>query len=90
MPKLAEPPPAPRFNRLRRFRALPATRARARVPRRIWSPPAHWRLLAFCLMVVLVVIAFQGFATHTIGASSEPAGLHAHVEFGGAQELLAR
>jgi len=27
-----------------------------------------------CLLVVLVVLAFQGFATHTIGASSEPAG----------------
>jgi peptidoglycan/xylan/chitin deacetylase (PgdA/CDA1 family) len=27
-------------------------------------------------MVVLAVLAFQGFATHTVGASSEPAGGH--------------
>jgi hypothetical protein len=42
-----------------------------RVPARIWSPPGHWGLLAFCLLVVLVVIAFQGFATHTVGAGTE-------------------
>jgi cellulose synthase/poly-beta-1,6-N-acetylglucosamine synthase-like glycosyltransferase/peptidoglycan/xylan/chitin deacetylase (PgdA/CDA1 family) len=46
----------------------------ARLRRRLWSPPAHWRLLAFCLLVVLVVVLFQGFATHTIGASAEPRG----------------
>jgi cellulose synthase/poly-beta-1,6-N-acetylglucosamine synthase-like glycosyltransferase/peptidoglycan/xylan/chitin deacetylase (PgdA/CDA1 family) len=45
-----------------------------RVPARIWSPPSHWRLLAFVLLILLVVIAFQGFATHTVGGSSEPAG----------------
>ena len=39
--------------------------------RRIWSPPAHWRLLAFCLIVVVLVVLFQGFSTHTIGASTE-------------------
>ncbi|MDQ6926480.1 MAG: polysaccharide deacetylase family protein [Candidatus Eremiobacteraeota bacterium] len=44
------------------------------MPARIWNPPGHWRLLAFLLLVVLVAIAFQGFATHTIGPSSEPAG----------------
>jgi cellulose synthase/poly-beta-1,6-N-acetylglucosamine synthase-like glycosyltransferase/peptidoglycan/xylan/chitin deacetylase (PgdA/CDA1 family) len=44
---------------------------RVRIPARIWSPPAHWRLLAFCLLVMLVVIGFQGFATHTIGGTSE-------------------
>lgn len=44
------------------------------MPRRIWSPPGHWLLLGFCLLVVLVVLAFQGFATHTIGGSSEPPG----------------
>jgi len=38
---------------------------------RIWSPPAHWRLLAFCLIVVVFVVLFQGFSTHTIGASTE-------------------
>jgi len=44
------------------------------VPGWIWSPRGHWRLLAFCSLVVLAVLAFQGFATHTVGASSEPAG----------------
>jgi cellulose synthase/poly-beta-1,6-N-acetylglucosamine synthase-like glycosyltransferase/peptidoglycan/xylan/chitin deacetylase (PgdA/CDA1 family) len=63
MPTAAEPKPR------RRLRP-----PRVRIPARIWSPPAHWRLLGFCLTVVLVVIAFQGFATHTVGASSEPAG----------------
>lgn len=49
------------------------TRERARaLAGRLRYPPAHWRLLAFCLLVVLVVIAFEGFVTHTIGASSEP------------------
>ena len=42
-----------------------------RVPRRIWSPPGHWRLLAFCALVVLVVLAFEGISAHTIGATSE-------------------
>lgn len=49
------------------------TRERARaLAGRLRYPPAHWRLLAFCLLIVLVVIAFEGFVTHTIGASSEP------------------
>lgn len=39
----------------------------------MWAPPGHWRLLGFCLLAVLAVLAFQGFATHTIGASSEGA-----------------
>jgi cellulose synthase/poly-beta-1,6-N-acetylglucosamine synthase-like glycosyltransferase/peptidoglycan/xylan/chitin deacetylase (PgdA/CDA1 family) len=59
-------PPEPPADTIKRAR-------RIRVPARIWSPPAHWRLLGFCLLVMLAVIAFQGFATHTIGASSEPA-----------------
>lgn len=46
---------------------------RVRIPARIWNPPGHWKLLAFCLLVMLVVIAFQGFATHTVGASTEGA-----------------
>jgi hypothetical protein len=40
--------------------------------RRLWNPPAHWRLLAFCMAVVVVVVAFEGIATHTIGTSAEP------------------
>ena len=47
---------------------------RRRIPRRLWSPPGHWRLLAFCALVVLVVLTFQGISTHTIGASTEPHG----------------
>jgi cellulose synthase/poly-beta-1,6-N-acetylglucosamine synthase-like glycosyltransferase/peptidoglycan/xylan/chitin deacetylase (PgdA/CDA1 family) len=42
------------------------------VPRRIWSPPGHRLLLAFCAFVVVVLFVFQGIASHTIGASSEP------------------
>jgi cellulose synthase/poly-beta-1,6-N-acetylglucosamine synthase-like glycosyltransferase/peptidoglycan/xylan/chitin deacetylase (PgdA/CDA1 family) len=55
----------PSTPRLRRERA-------AALARRLRYPPAHWRLLAFCLLVVLAVILFQGVVTHTIGASSEP------------------
>ncbi|MEA2424492.1 MAG: hypothetical protein QOH13_902 [Thermoleophilaceae bacterium] len=40
--------------------------------RRLRYPPAHWRLLTFCLLIVLVVIFFEGVVTHSIGASSEP------------------
>jgi len=40
--------------------------------RRLWRPPAHWRLLGFCLLVVSALILFEGFATHTIGVSAEP------------------
>jgi cellulose synthase/poly-beta-1,6-N-acetylglucosamine synthase-like glycosyltransferase/peptidoglycan/xylan/chitin deacetylase (PgdA/CDA1 family) len=36
------------------------------------SPRGHWLLLGVFLLVVLVVLAFQGYVTHTIGASSEP------------------
>jgi cellulose synthase/poly-beta-1,6-N-acetylglucosamine synthase-like glycosyltransferase/peptidoglycan/xylan/chitin deacetylase (PgdA/CDA1 family) len=45
---------------------------RGRETLRRLRPPARWRLLAFCLLVVLVAILFEGFATHTIGASAEP------------------
>jgi cellulose synthase/poly-beta-1,6-N-acetylglucosamine synthase-like glycosyltransferase/peptidoglycan/xylan/chitin deacetylase (PgdA/CDA1 family) len=53
-------------------RRRPAERPRSRVPRRIWSPPGHWRLLSFCALVVLVVLTFEGISAHTIGATSEP------------------
>jgi peptidoglycan/xylan/chitin deacetylase (PgdA/CDA1 family) len=59
-------------HRARGGERLPARPRRIRVPSRIWSPPSHWRLLAFCLFVLLVMIAFQGFATHLIGAGTEP------------------
>src|SRR5215208_977465 len=57
--------PMPSTPRLRREQA-------AALARRLRYPPAHWRLLAFCLVIVLAVILFEGFVTHTIGASSEP------------------
>jgi cellulose synthase/poly-beta-1,6-N-acetylglucosamine synthase-like glycosyltransferase/peptidoglycan/xylan/chitin deacetylase (PgdA/CDA1 family) len=44
----------------------------ARLHPRLWRPPAHWRLLGFCLLVVSALILFEGFATHTIGVSAEP------------------
>jgi cellulose synthase/poly-beta-1,6-N-acetylglucosamine synthase-like glycosyltransferase/peptidoglycan/xylan/chitin deacetylase (PgdA/CDA1 family) len=40
---------------------------------RLWRPPAHWRLLGFCLLVVSALILFEGIVTHTIGASGTPA-----------------
>ncbi|HET6867130.1 MAG TPA: bifunctional polysaccharide deacetylase/glycosyltransferase family 2 protein [Solirubrobacteraceae bacterium] len=59
-----------------------------RVPARIWSPPGHWWLLAFCLLVVVVVIAFQGFATHTVGASTE-GSISGQAPLAGARPILA-
>ncbi|MGZ4351931.1 MAG: bifunctional polysaccharide deacetylase/glycosyltransferase family 2 protein [Gaiellaceae bacterium] len=40
---------------------------------RVWRPPAHWRLLGFCLLVLSALILFEGVVTHTIGASGTPA-----------------
>jgi cellulose synthase/poly-beta-1,6-N-acetylglucosamine synthase-like glycosyltransferase/peptidoglycan/xylan/chitin deacetylase (PgdA/CDA1 family) len=54
--------------------ADPAPRRRLRVPSRIRNPPGHWKLLSFCLLVVLVVLGFQGIATHAIGTTAEPPG----------------
>ncbi len=57
--------------------------------RRLWSPPAHWRLLAFCLAVVLILIGFEGFVTHTIGRSSEPhTGANAAAPLVGSRALV--
>jgi cellulose synthase/poly-beta-1,6-N-acetylglucosamine synthase-like glycosyltransferase/peptidoglycan/xylan/chitin deacetylase (PgdA/CDA1 family) len=62
--------------------------ARVRVPARIWSPPGHWWLLAFCLLVIVVVIAFQGFATHTVGAGTE-GSTSGQAPLAGARPILA-
>src|SRR5437867_7789628 len=54
--------------------------------RRAWrrrNPRAHWGLLAFCLAVVLLLVAVQGLSTRTIGASGTP------VAHPGAAEPLA-
>jgi len=47
-------------------------RQAAALRRRLRNPPAHWRLLGLCMVIVIVLIAFQGFCTHTIGTSAEP------------------
>src|ERR1700745_2674953 len=62
--------------------------ARVRVPARIWSPPGHWWVLAFCLLVILVVIAFQGIATHTVGAGTE-GSTSAQAPLAGVRPILA-
>jgi len=52
-------------------------KARAMEPslrRRIWRPSGHWRLFVFCLLILAVLIGFEGFTTHTIGVSAEPTG----------------
>ena len=51
--------------------ASEARRRAVLLRRRLRRPPGHWKLLAVCLAVLAALIAFQGFATHTIGASSE-------------------
>jgi cellulose synthase/poly-beta-1,6-N-acetylglucosamine synthase-like glycosyltransferase/peptidoglycan/xylan/chitin deacetylase (PgdA/CDA1 family) len=57
--------------------------------RRLWTPPAHWRLLAFCLAIVVVLVTFQGVVTHTIGQSAEPhPGANASAPLKGSGALL--
>ena len=65
---------------------------RARALRlRIRNPPAHWRLLTLCLVMVAVLIAFQGFCTHTIGDTGEPTGSPgATAPLAGSRPLLVR
>jgi cellulose synthase/poly-beta-1,6-N-acetylglucosamine synthase-like glycosyltransferase/peptidoglycan/xylan/chitin deacetylase (PgdA/CDA1 family) len=58
--------------------------------RRLRNPPAHWRLLGLCLVIVFVLIAFQGFCTHTIGTSAEPhENSSASAPLQGSEPLLA-
>jgi peptidoglycan/xylan/chitin deacetylase (PgdA/CDA1 family) len=56
--------------------------------RRLWRPPAHWRLLGFCLLVIGLLILFEGFATHTIGASAEPHDTHGAAPLAGSRPIL--
>src|SRR3954465_4799233 len=51
--------------RVRRERALA-------LARRLRYPPAHWRLLAFCLLIVLPVILCEGVAPPTVARSQGP------------------
>jgi cellulose synthase/poly-beta-1,6-N-acetylglucosamine synthase-like glycosyltransferase/peptidoglycan/xylan/chitin deacetylase (PgdA/CDA1 family) len=57
-------------------------------PRRLWRLPAHWRLLGFCLLVVAMLILFEGYATHTIGASAEPHDVHGTAPLAGSRPIL--
>ncbi|HEX4931247.1 MAG TPA: polysaccharide deacetylase family protein, partial [Gaiellaceae bacterium] len=56
--------------------------------RRLWRPPAHWRLLGFCLLVLSTLILFEGFATHTIGATSEPDQTQGAAPLSGSRPIL--
>ena len=65
-------------------------RQAALLQRRLRNPPAHWRLLGLCLVIVFVLIAFQGICTHTIGTSAEPHGnSSASAPLQGSEPLLA-
>jgi cellulose synthase/poly-beta-1,6-N-acetylglucosamine synthase-like glycosyltransferase/peptidoglycan/xylan/chitin deacetylase (PgdA/CDA1 family) len=56
---------------------------------RLRNPPAHWRLLGTCLLLLCALIAFQGFCTHTIGAGTEaPADRQAGAPLNGSRPLL--
>jgi cellulose synthase/poly-beta-1,6-N-acetylglucosamine synthase-like glycosyltransferase/peptidoglycan/xylan/chitin deacetylase (PgdA/CDA1 family) len=58
--------------------------------RRLRNPPAHWRLLGLCLVIVFVLVAFQGICTHTIGTSAEPhENSSASAPLQGSEPLLA-
>jgi cellulose synthase/poly-beta-1,6-N-acetylglucosamine synthase-like glycosyltransferase/peptidoglycan/xylan/chitin deacetylase (PgdA/CDA1 family) len=62
----------------------------AALRRRLRNPPAHWRVLATCLVLLAALITFQGFCTHTIGASSEATeDAHAGAPLKGSRPLLA-
>jgi cellulose synthase/poly-beta-1,6-N-acetylglucosamine synthase-like glycosyltransferase/peptidoglycan/xylan/chitin deacetylase (PgdA/CDA1 family) len=55
---------------------------------RLRNPRAHWWLLGACLVLLLALLAFQGFVTHTIGAGTEAAGLQAGAPLNGSRPLL--
>ncbi len=73
---MSEPTPGPDLERKRRFR--------------LRNPPAHWRVLGLCLVLLFVLITFQGICTHTIGGTSESAqDPEAGAPLLGSQPLLA-
>jgi cellulose synthase/poly-beta-1,6-N-acetylglucosamine synthase-like glycosyltransferase/peptidoglycan/xylan/chitin deacetylase (PgdA/CDA1 family) len=57
-------------------------------PRRLWHPPAHWRLLGFCLLILSALILFEGVVTHTIGASAEPRDTQGTAPLAGSRPIL--
>ena len=69
-------------------RASRAARA-ARLRSRIRRPPAHWALLGFCLAGLAVMLAVQGVAAHTTGASGTAAGGSGASPLAGRPALLA-
>jgi len=56
---------------------------------RLRNPPAHWKLLGAFLVLLAALITFQGFCTHTIGASAEASeDPHAGAPLNGSPPLL--
>src|SRR5438105_525321 len=70
------------------IRARPGDRGGA-VSTRIRNPPGHWRLLSVCLVVLLVVVVFQGFATHTVGVTAERHVIHGYAPLVHARPILS-
>src|SRR5438067_5754182 len=64
-------------------------RYRPRVSPRIRNPRGHWWLLTICMLVLLIVVVFQGFATHTVGLSAEPHRSGGHAPLAHARPILA-
>ncbi|HEX6458923.1 MAG TPA: bifunctional polysaccharide deacetylase/glycosyltransferase family 2 protein [Thermoleophilaceae bacterium] len=62
---------------LRRGRLTQAQRDAA-LRRRIRRPPAHWTLIGFCVVALLLLLLVQGFSTLSTGGSGTPAGAAAH------------
>src|SRR4051812_19268110 len=54
--------------------ALVRARRAAQIRRRIRRPQAHWTLLGFLVLALLVLLGVQGFATRTTQRSATPAG----------------
>jgi cellulose synthase/poly-beta-1,6-N-acetylglucosamine synthase-like glycosyltransferase/peptidoglycan/xylan/chitin deacetylase (PgdA/CDA1 family) len=50
--------------------------------------PAHWRVLGFCLFVVVALILFEGYATHTIGPTAEPHDSRGAAPLAGSRPIL--
>ena len=68
-------------------RASRAERA-ARLRRRIRKPPGHWLLLGFGLFALTILLAAQGIATRTTGASGTAAAASGRSPLAGASPLL--
>ena len=71
---------------------MPSARERAlraaRLRRRIRRPQAHWTLLAFLVLAMLVLLGVQGVATRTTQSSRTPAGPVAGSPLAGSGPIL--